>query len=99
MKKRKETIGQNPLDAVIPEKTSSKNAVIQPNEGRDRLTLILPQNLVERLRNAVFWTPGLTLAQVGEESLSQAAACLEKSRGGPFPRRTAPVKMGRPVKV
>lgn len=64
---------------------------------KKRITVEISEEVVERLKNAVFWTPGLTLAGVIEESLSVVLACLEEERGEPFPQRTTELKTGRPV--
>lgn len=63
-----------------------------------RATFHLPDELVDRLRDAVYWTPGLTLAGLAEEALTQRLAELEADRGEPFPKRKGELKGGRPVK-
>ncbi len=65
---------------------------------RDRLTVKLPVGLIERARNAVFWTEGLTLTGLIEESLENAIARLERRRGQPFTERSADLRAGRPRK-
>jgi hypothetical protein len=68
-------------------------------EGWQRLTIQIRPELAERLRNAVYWTPGLTVAGLVEESLGKALASLEKRKGGPFPpRKGKQLKRGRPVR-
>ena len=63
-----------------------------------KVTARLPAELTERVRDAVFYTPGLTLDALGTDAYERAIKALERKRGEPFPRRTAPVKRGRPVK-
>ena len=58
----------------------------------------LPLDLIDRLRNAVFWSPGLTLAGLAEQALADAVAVLEKKNGKAFPPRKEELKGGRPVK-
>jgi hypothetical protein len=53
---------------------------------------------MDRAKNAVYWTPGLTLADLAAEALSGALEKLEKKRGEPFPARTSELKGGRPMK-
>ena len=67
---------------------------------------------IERAKNAVYWTRGLTLAQLMEESLNKAISSLEKTsviyddktgsplknKGEEFPQRKEDLKSGRPVK-
>ncbi len=61
-----------------------------------RLTVSLPGELVDRLRNAVYWSPGLTLAWLIAKSLRTSLSEMESSRQGPFPRRTTALRAGRP---
>lgn len=65
-------------------------------EVRERLTVKLPRTLIERARNAVFWTPGLTLTSLVESSLRSAIAALERARGTAFPQRERDLQAGRP---
>lgn len=63
-----------------------------------RVTVHLPVNLVERLRNAVYWTPGLTLTALASDALRRCIEDLERDRGSEFPRRERKLRTGRPVK-
>jgi hypothetical protein len=63
---------------------------------RKRLTVYLPVTLLERLRNTVFWTRGATVAGLLEAALRESLDQRERLRGGPFPRRLAELKGGRP---
>ena len=67
-------------------------------ETKERLTIQISANTVERVKDAVYWTPGLTVAQFTEEALNYALAKLEKQKGEAFPKRTADLKPGRPIK-
>lgn len=64
---------------------------------RTRLTVYVPPHLAERARDAVFWTPELTLSALVAEALERRLRDLERERGGPFPPRTARLRPGRPV--
>lgn len=113
MAKRK-TMGENPLDAVIPTKTAAaprgggrKAAATATKERtpekrdrvvKERLTVHLPVPLIDRVKNAVYWTPGLTLASLAEKSLENTVDAIEKKNGEPFPRRKEDLKGGRPIK-
>ncbi len=66
---------------------------------RERLTAQLPQEVMERVRNAVYWTPGLTIAGMATQALEQFLDQIEAERGEPFPPRQGAVKTGRPVKM
>ena len=63
-----------------------------------RVTVMLPTALLERLRNAVFWTPGLTVNGLIESAISLQLCDLETKNGGPYPVRTTELKGGRPRK-
>lgn len=65
---------------------------------RERLTVQLPPALLDRLRNAVYWTPGTTVAGIVETCISQAIDDMEKARGDRFPPRREPLRAGRPPK-
>jgi hypothetical protein len=60
------------------------------------LTVSLPVDLVDRVRDAVYWTPDLKLAWLIAQSLRASLADLEKSRQGPFPKRIMALRAGRP---
>jgi len=68
--------------------------------AKQRMTVTLPVELLERLRNAVYWTPGLTLARLIEEAVTDTIAAMERrSHGEPFPKRIAQLKGGRPRRM
>ena len=95
------TIGTNPLDTVIPPGAGSlapPPEASAPAVVKERLTVHVPVALIERVKNAVYWTPGLTLAQLAEEALRQAVGAREAARGTPFPPRERPLTVGRPLR-
>ena len=106
---RRRTIGESPLDAVVPEQPEARSADQEqsPPEtetaekprrvAKERLTVHLPVALIERVKNAVYWTPGLTLAALAEQGLLKAVAVREEDRGEPFPQRESELKGGRPL--
>jgi hypothetical protein len=61
-----------------------------------RLTVNLPSDLVEQMRDAVYWTPGLTLAWMIARSVRTSLIELEQAHQGPFPKRSKPLRAGRP---
>ena len=65
---------------------------------KERLTVHVPLDLVDRVKNAVYWTPGLTLARMAEEALLSEVERREKDRGGRFPTRAEELRGGRPMK-
>ena len=64
-----------------------------------RLTVNLPGDLVDRVRNAVYWSPSLKLSWLIAQSLRTSLAEMESSRQGPFPQRKNPLRAGRPRMV
>ena len=86
---RKNQNGQTPEDATSAE---------AQRPAKERLTIHIPVPLIERTKNAVFWTPGLTLADLGERALEALVAELERQNGGPFQNRPHELKGGRPMK-
>lgn len=61
-----------------------------------RLTVNLSTELLNRLRDAVYWTPRLTLTHLVEESLRTGLARLESVNRSPFPPRRRELRPGRP---
>jgi hypothetical protein len=61
-----------------------------------RLTVSLPGDLVDRLRDAVYWSPSLTLAWLIARSLRASLTEMETLRQSPFPKRTKALRAGRP---
>jgi hypothetical protein len=61
-----------------------------------RLTVSLPRDLVDRLRDAVYWSPSLKLAWLIAQSLRTSLTEMESLRQGPFPKRTNALRAGRP---
>ena len=61
-----------------------------------RLTVSLPSDLVDRLRDAVYWSPSLTLAWLIAQSVRTSLAEMEFVRQEPFPKRTNALRAGRP---
>ena len=100
---KRRTIGDNPLDAVVPRAPSRASAAVAepeeaPRPAKERMTFHLPVEVMERAKNAVYWTPGLTLADLAAQALTDAVDRLEKKKGEPFPPRKAELKGGRPMK-
>src|SRR5215467_10148486 len=98
---RKSTIGANPLDAVVPPKQGEDPASLTAlgRVRKERVTFQLPVDLIERARDAVYWTPGATMASLMEHALDVELTRREQERGQPFPSRTGEIRTGRPVKA
>jgi hypothetical protein len=99
-----------PLDSLFESVASSNgNSVAVLNgEGsapqqkpksskKQRITVQISVDVIERLKNAVYWTPGLTLASLAEDAFSKAVDQLEEEKEAPFPKRKEELKTGRPI--
>lgn len=69
----------------------------KPKSRKQRITVQISEEVIERIKNAVYWTPGLTLASLAEEALAKAVDQLEKEKGAHFPKRKDELKTGRPI--
>lgn len=104
---RRSTIGKNPLDAVIPTTARSKakpavkkRAKPEPEEPtivRERLSVLIPMDTVERVRNASYWER-IPLAAIVNDALNAAIDRMERSRGEDYPERDKALRAGRPFK-
>jgi hypothetical protein len=63
---------------------------------KERVTLSLSAEMVERLRTVVYWTPRLTLTGIIESAIKTALKKLEKGRR--FRKRRGKLPVGRPRK-
>lgn len=122
----RQTIGESPFDTLVAPKEETREETkhvkalngngsqkpTSPTNNKQRLTVQISEDVIERTKNAVYWTRGLTLAQLTEEALEKAIKGLEKSsviyddstgkplkdKGDAFPKRKEDLKSGRPVK-
>ena len=68
-------------------------------QGKQRITLHISADVIHRVKNAVYWEPGLTLAGFAEVALEDALEVMENERGKAFPeRRDHRLRGGRPIK-
>ncbi len=80
-------------------RTPKKRPEAQPEareDKKERYTLNLPASLIEQARNAS-WHTRKPLTQIAEDGLRRELQRLEKENGGPFPRRTSSLPVGRPL--
>ena len=66
-----------------------------PPSQNQRVTVSLPKPLIERLRNAVYWTEVLPMASLVAEAIKDIVTQMEEANGGAFPQRVSPLKRGR----
>lgn len=66
---------------------------------KQRMTIHISSDIIEKVKNVVYWEPGLTLAGFAQEALAAAVEQLEQERGAVFPdRKTHNLRAGRPIK-
>lgn len=63
---------------------------------RQRMTVSLPTDLLERIRDAAYWTSGSTMAGLISSAMENLIETLETQNGRPFPPRLQNLKSGRP---
>lgn len=64
---------------------------------RHKVSAEVDYDVAERVKNAVYWTPGLTMARFIEKALEDAIQKLEDERGGRFDGREMELVGGRPM--
>ena len=71
----------------------------KPSEGhkKEKLTVHLTHDLIERVKNAAYWNPRLTIASIAEIGIQYAIELVEKENGGPYKPRESELKGGRPI--
>ena len=89
--------GRNKSQKGATERTAPDDSA-RNLDKKERLTVHITVGLVERCKNAVYWTPGLTLAGMGEQAFERIVTELEKENGGAFKQRPEELKGGRPMK-
>ena len=66
------------------------------SQKRQRMTVSLPTQLLERMRDAAYWTSGTTMAGLISSALEDLLNNLESQNGRPFSPRLQDLKPGRP---
>jgi len=104
-KKKAGTMPDGPLDRLVgggeAKAPARKRRSVQPEKPQEPpsprvpFQVRLPLALVERLRDAAYWTPGVSLNGLCEGALRRDLARLEDERGGPFPTREGELSRGR----
>jgi hypothetical protein len=67
-------------------------------QRRIKITVHLRSDLVERVKNAAYWNPRLTIASIAEIGILYALEHVEKEHGGPYPAREQELRGGRPIR-
>jgi hypothetical protein len=101
---RKDNKGRNRFRSTIGNLNSAEiikdDSLVKANKAsKERVTFQLPVELIEKARDVVYFTPGLTMAGLMEDALIAQLKWREKNRGQTFPSRAgAALRTGRPVK-
>ena len=97
--RRSSTLGDDPLAAVFPPSTTEPAAHQEVPRSARAITVgvSLDPEVLERARNAVYWTPGLTLTALATTALAAAVDDLEHERGQLFPARAGNASLRRPI--
>ena len=66
------------------------------HQKRQRMTVSLPTELLERMRDAAYWTSGTTMAGLISSAIEELLHNLEAQNGRPFSPRLQDLKPGRP---
>ncbi|MBP6265253.1 MAG: hypothetical protein KA426_18555 [Nitrospira sp.] len=66
------------------------------SQKRQRMTVSLPVDLLERMRDAAYWTSGTTMAGLISSAMEELLNNLESQNGRPFSPRLQDLKPGRP---
>jgi hypothetical protein len=81
-----------------PKAEPPKAPTPEPVTGRQKLTVHLDADIVNRVKNAAYWNPRLTIAKIAERGIRLALREVEKENGGPYPQRDGDLVGGRPIK-
>jgi len=70
----------------------------KPKRAKERMTFHVAPEVADRLRRAVYWTPGLTMTELAETALAAEVDRIERRTGKPFPSIPAgkAIPAGRP---
>jgi hypothetical protein len=74
------------------------NSIRVAQTTRQKLTVHLESSLAERVKNAAYWNPKLTIAGIAEQGIRLAIEKHEREHGGKYPPREGELVGGRPIK-
>lgn len=66
--------------------------------AKQKLTVHLPFDLADRVKNAAYWNPRLTIAGIAEQGIKYAIEKFERENGGRYEPRDGELLGGRPIK-
>lgn len=85
----------------IPKPINTDRHQLDSNElksSKQKLTVHLPFELADRVKNAAYWNPRLTIAGIAEQGIKNAIEKFEREHGGKYPPRDGELIGGRPIK-
>lgn len=110
---KKSRLGANPLahylssqDKSVVDEASLKPAQVDLKSDntantlvkKERITIHVPMELIDKVKNIVYWEPGVTLTSFAQRAFELAVQEKEAERGQPYPeRKERLLKSGRPV--
>jgi len=81
--------------------TDQQHRQAPSRRAKERVTIHVAPELIDQVRRASFWTPGLTVSDLAETALAGEIERMERKRGEAFPPIPdgKKVRTGRPVKA
>lgn len=80
-------------------KDNNIDLIVKSTIKKERITLHISSDIINKIKNVVYWEPGLTMAAFAELALYKALNDLEQERGESYPeRKTHNLRLGRPIK-
>ena len=87
-----------PANADRQRRTVAMVELSSQKVGKQKLTVHLESSLAERVKNAAYWNPKLTIAGIAEQGIRLAIERFEREHGGKYPPREGELVGGRPIK-
>ncbi len=93
-------VERRPEQTVEAEKPKARTVapVAAEKRSKQKLTVHLNPDLADRVKNAAYWNPKLTIAGIAEQGIWLAIEKHEREHGGKYPPREAELAGGRPIK-
>ncbi len=88
---------EQPQPTTIRAEPSRAEVSKVEGQKKEKLTVHLTHDLIERVKNAAYWNPRLTIASIAEIGVKFAIEQVEKENGGAYPLRESELKGGRPI--
>lgn len=96
----KRGLGNDPLDRIIPnEKTKGKKIRDErlDSDEKVRMTVHIAESIIEKARDYVWWSPGITLAEFVATAMENELNKIEKRLGRKIEVRKGELTSGRPI--